>query len=315
MRQTLIALVAVLAACAHRPLATAQEVPARWGSYTVEIVDESGRALPTFEHRGRTYVLGALGQRYLLRFRNRSGRRVEVVASVDGRDVVDGRPASFEKRGYVVSPYGELTIDGYRLSQATVAAFRFSSVPRSYAARKGDARDVGVIGVAVFPDRWPRYVPQPPPYPSPYPYPEPYPSDRAPGARTEAAPESFAEGDAEARRGPPPPATSQPPGALAEGERRAKPGVAAPPHRPGLGTEFAEQHESRVEQVSFERASARPDTVLTLRYDDRPGLLALGVDVDGDRFARHDDAWLRESAQPFPSEPGYCEPPAGWQGR
>src|SRR6266542_5252498 len=163
-------LAATLVACSPR-LVPAQEVPARWGAYSVEAVDESGRSLPTFEHRGRTYVLGALGERYLLRFRNRSGRRVEVVASVDGRDVVDGRPASFDRRGYIVAPYGEVTIDGYRTSQASVAAFRFSSVPRSYAARKGDARDVGVVGVAVFAERV--FVPPPPPYPYPYPYPAP----------------------------------------------------------------------------------------------------------------------------------------------
>jgi len=312
MRPTVIAVVAVLAACAPRGLAAAQEVPARWGSYSVEAVDEAGRVLPTFEHRGKTYVLGALGQRYLLRFRNGSGRRVEVVASVDGRDVVDGRPASFERRGYVVDAYGELTVDGYRLSQAAVAAFRFSSVPRSYAARKGDARDVGVVGLAVFPERSPRYVPPPaygPPYP--YPYPEPDASLGAvpPGARSESAPSG---GKSAAPRAP---AEAEQRAQSDRGVGRANPGLAPQPHRPGLGTEFGEQHDSYVTQVSFERASARPDAVLTLRYDDRPGLIALGVDVDGDRWARRGDAWLRGAAQPFRADAGYSEPPSGWQGR
>jgi len=312
MRPTLIAVVAVLAACAPRGFATAQEVPARWGSCAVEVVDEAGRVLPTFEHRGRTYVLGALGQRYLLRFRNGSGRRVEVVASVDGRDVVDGRPASFERRGYVVAPYGELTIDGYRLSQAAVAAFRFSSVPRSYAARKGDARDVGVIGVAVFPERLPRHAP-PPAFSPPYPYPEPDASlgAPAPGARADGAP-SGGKGEAAPRA----PAEAERNRALSErDERRPSPGFAPQPHRPGLGTEFGEEHDSYVTQVSFERASARPDAVLTLRYDDRPGLLALGIDVDGDRWARRGDASLRRSAEPFRADAGYSEPPPGWHGR
>jgi len=296
------ALAAVLTACSPR-LAPAQEVPARWGGYSVEVVDESGRSLPAFEHRGRTYVLGALGERYLLRFRNRSGRRVEVVASVDGRDVVDGRPASFDRRGYIVAPYGEVTIDGYRTSQASVAAFRFSSVPRSYAARKGDARDVGVVGVAVFAERGPVYVPPPPPYP--YPYPAPNGSnlrDRSEGRAGAEAPEP----PAGAGQPPPSAAPSTPGDAMASApSRRAQ--------RPGLGTEFGEEHESRVEKVSFERASARPDAVLTLRYDDRAGLLALGVDVDGGRFARRDEAWRREAASPFRSEGAYCEPPPAWR--
>ena len=291
---------AATGACSPR-LAHAQEVPARWGAYTVEAVDASGRPLATFEHRGRTYVLGALGERYLLRFRNQSGRRVEVVASVDGRDVVDGRPASFERRGYIVAPYGEVTIDGFRVSQESVAAFRFSTVPRSYAARKGDARDVGVIGVAVFAERRPVYVPPPR-----YPYPAPYPgdSDARPDARSrsEAAP-GPAEGSA------PPPSAAP----LGRGEASAAaPERAQRAPRPGLGTEFGEEHESRVETASFERASARPQAVLTLRYDDRAGLVALGIDVDGGRHARRDEAWRRETASPFRSEAAYCEPPPGW---
>jgi hypothetical protein len=295
MRPIPIALAAVLAACATRGVAAPAEVPARWGAYSVDLVDDAGRPLPTFEHRGRTYVLGTLGQRYLLRIRNGSGRRVEVVASVDGRDVVDGRPAAFGRRGYVVAPYGELAIDGYRLDASSVAAFRFSSVPRSYAARKGDARDVGVIGVAVFPERWPRPAP---PYRPPYqPYPSPAPE----------APERGGEGAAESRGDAP----AAPPGAKqAAPEALAERGRA--PSRPGLGTEFGERHSSHVEEVSFERASDRPEAVLTVRYDDRPGLVALGIDVDRERWARGSDARLRETSTPFRSEPGYCEPPPGW---
>lgn len=166
-----LAFTALLAACAAEPrwtFARSADAPAHQGPWSIELTDEWGRTLPTFEHRGRTFVLGEPGQSYLLHVRNRSGGRVEVVASVDGRDVTDGRPAAFERRGYLVEPYGEVTIDGYRLSRASVAAFRFGSVARSYAASKGDARDVGVVGVAVFPERAPlaRLIPR-----SPYPYP------------------------------------------------------------------------------------------------------------------------------------------------
>ncbi len=297
-------LAATLVACSPR-LVPAQEVPARWGAYSVEAVDESGRSLPTFDHRGRTYVLGALGERYLLRFRNQSSRRVEVVASVDGRDVVDGRPASFARRGYIVAPYGEVTIDGFRTSQESIAAFRFSSVPRSYAARKGDARDVGVVGIAVFAERV--FVPPPPPYPYPYPYPTPNGSNLRDRSQDSAGAAEAPGPQAGVAQPPPPSAAPSSPGeaSAAAPSRRAL--------RPGLGTEFGEQHESHVERVSFERASARPDAILTLRYDDRPGLLALGIDVDGDRWARRDDARRRETASPFRTEASYCEPPPGWR--
>ena len=186
---------------------------------------------------------------------------------MDGRDVVDGRPASLDRRGYVVAPHGELTIDGYRVSEDAVAAFRFSTVSRSYSARKGDARDVGVVGLAAFAER--RYVPPPQAYQSPL-------HDDAPGARSSAAPEPGAgERKAEAPAAP----------GRADGAVAAAPRLQAP-QRPGLGTEFGEQHESRVERTSFERASSRPEAVLTLRYDDCEGLLALGIDVDGDRGRR-----------------------------
>jgi hypothetical protein len=289
MRSTTALLaVTLLAGASCRPALAAPERAARRGPAAIELVDEAGALLPTFEHRGRTYVLGVKGQRYLLRFRNATGRRVEVVASVDGRDVVDGRPASAAKRGYVVEPYGELTIDGFRLSDAAVAAFRFSSVPRSYAAQMGDARDVGVIGVAIFRERW-----VPPPR---RPLPNGAPSDDAygPEARSERS---------ESKGG----AAPAPSAAPSLDGRRADRGLA----RPGLGTEFGEEHGSLVQPVAFERASARPDAVLSLRYDDRDGLLALGVDIDG-RYARgDDDAWLRETATPFRRD-GFARPPPGW---
>ena len=90
MRLATLAL-AVLAACADPSLALARSGAARSGPFTLELLDGSGSVLPTFQHRGRTYVLGALGERYQVRVRNGSGQRVEVVVSVDGRDVVDGQ--------------------------------------------------------------------------------------------------------------------------------------------------------------------------------------------------------------------------------
>ena len=93
MRVHAIAVLAALVSCAA-PLtdAAARPVePARPGAYSVELTDELGNVLPTWSHQGRTYVLGSLGQRYFVRVRNHSGRRAEIVVSVDGRDVLDGR--------------------------------------------------------------------------------------------------------------------------------------------------------------------------------------------------------------------------------
>jgi hypothetical protein len=105
--------------------------------------------------------LGSPGERYTLSIENTTPARFEVVASVDGLDVIDGEDASFEKRGYLVGPHGRVVIDGFRRSDAEVAAFRLGDVARSYAASKGKARNVGVIGVAVFSERRRVYAPEP----------------------------------------------------------------------------------------------------------------------------------------------------------
>lgn len=96
-------------------------------------------------------LIGRVGERYLIVLRNQSDARLEFVASVDGLDVIDGRPAALNKPGYVIAPGQTMRIEGFRRSLAQVAAFRFSSVKDSYAQKKyGDATNVGVIGVAVF---------------------------------------------------------------------------------------------------------------------------------------------------------------------
>jgi hypothetical protein len=120
------------------------------GAVSVRLLDADGRPLPSFEVASRDYVVGEHGQAYSIEVRNHSGSRIEVVATVDGLDVVDGEEGSFSKRGYVVGPFDTVEIDGFRRSTDTVAAFRFGSVRDSYAGRKGKARNVGVIGVAFF---------------------------------------------------------------------------------------------------------------------------------------------------------------------
>ena len=71
--------------------------------------------------------------------------------SVDRLDVIDGRPASFRKRGYILNPHQKLVVDGFRQNTEAVAAFRFGPVRESYAAEKyHNTRNIGVIGLALF---------------------------------------------------------------------------------------------------------------------------------------------------------------------
>jgi len=129
------------------------EVYAGDGSIGIGLVDAAGALLPGIASGGRTLVIGADGERYRLAIRNGTGARFEVVASVDGLDVIDGQPADPNRRGYILDPYDTLVIDGFRQSNDQVAAFRFGAVGESYAARTSGDRNVGVIGVAIFAEK------------------------------------------------------------------------------------------------------------------------------------------------------------------
>jgi hypothetical protein len=120
---------------------------------TVRLLDSSGRPLEGFTSGGNTYVVGNAGDRYTIQIRNSSNVRFEAVTTVDGLDVINGRTGSFSSRGYIVNPQSTVEIDGWRRSTDTVAAFRFGAVGDSYAGKKGDDRNVGVIGVALFEER------------------------------------------------------------------------------------------------------------------------------------------------------------------
>jgi hypothetical protein len=121
------------------------------GLVSVGLRDESKRLYTGFTAAGRHYAIGESGRRYTIVLRNNTNFRLEAVLSVDGLDVLDGKAAAFNKRGYIVDPRGELEVDGFRQSLDAVAAFRFGSVRSSYVGQKtGDTRNVGVIGVALF---------------------------------------------------------------------------------------------------------------------------------------------------------------------
>jgi len=118
---------------------------------SIAIRDQSHRFLPGLVVGDRWFVVGEEGRRYSIVVRNFSDWRLETVISVDGLDVVDGRPASLRKRGYVIDPHKILVVDGFRQSLDTVAAFRFGPVRESYSQEKyHTTRNVGVIGLAAF---------------------------------------------------------------------------------------------------------------------------------------------------------------------
>jgi hypothetical protein len=120
---------------------------------SVRIRDENNSPFESYRFGDRNYVVGQAGDRYTIVLSNRTGHRIEAVTTVDGLDVINGATGSMRNRGYILLPYASVEIDGFRKSEREVAAFRFGAVQDSYAAERGSARNVGVIGVALFDER------------------------------------------------------------------------------------------------------------------------------------------------------------------
>ncbi len=109
-----------------------------------------GDAYPHFDINGKRIVIGENGAHYEVRLENRTKKRIEIVLSVDGLNVLTGKAASPQQHGFVLEPKHWYNVDGFRKDSTTVRSFVFGSVSRSKAAAKGGASNVGVVGLAVF---------------------------------------------------------------------------------------------------------------------------------------------------------------------
>ena len=259
----------------------------------VDVYDRNdGQALPLHTKDGRRYIVGTPGHEYAVRIRNCTGARVLVVTSVDGVNVISGDTAAPSQSGYVLEPWGSVEIAGWRKSMERTAAFYFTDLGNSYAARTGRPDNVGVVGVAVFQEKpvsvtsrdmnrdRPRAkneaddaapaAPQPSATPAPAPAPAP-----AATVRQESA---AATGNA---------------GGLADERSSAGSKKGFAERSLGkLGTGHGRNENSRVTLTSFERASSSPAETIAILYDRRENLVAMGV-LPSPRLARRDP-------QPFP---------------
>jgi hypothetical protein len=228
---------------------------ANWPStrVDVEIYDRTeGRVLPVYFHGGRRYVVGKPGNEYAIRVRNASGERALAVMSVDGVNVISGDTASPAQSGYVLAPSESADIAGWRKDMTRTAAFYFTALPDSYAARTGRPDNVGVIGVAVFREKQ-RAIP--------------YGSLRRDRA---AASADAAEGGSNAQSAP----------------REAMPSAPMMKQQQQLGTGHGRSEDSTAQYTTFERASNTPTETIAIYYDSYQNLLAQGVPVASQPIAR-----------------------------
>jgi hypothetical protein len=256
-------------------------------AYRAQLEALDGSTLPTFQHAGASFVLGEPGERYNVRVYNPTGERVEAVITIDGRDAVTGEVGDYvAQRGYLIEPWGSVVVEGFRRSLDEVAAFRFTARGSSYSARRGTPQNVGVIGVALFPEKARA--------------PRPLWKARRPATsdREERAPSTGAAAT--------PPRSAPAPAEASEAYRDAAPQKRKGAGPSNIGTEYGEDHSSRVVEVAFERRTpTHPAAVLRMRYDDYEGLQARGVDLSSLDYAYRQPS----EPEPFPYSRSRFAPP------
>jgi hypothetical protein len=247
-------------------------------SVSVEVDGEPASLYPAPDGSDRFYLEAREGRRYSLSLANQSGQRVGVVLTVDGLNVISGTRDEGRGRMYVLDPWQRTSIRGWRSSLQDVREFTFVDERASYAARSGKAnRKMGWIELAVYRER-------------------------------DAV-------DFQATR-PPAPTWNEPlegeDEAAADSPRREKaqrsdrsieapaPSAASGAERSYPGTGWGRRTHDPVVLVDFQ-PEAQASQTLTLRYEYRPALVALGVfpyRVPADR--------LRERER---AESGFAQPP------
>jgi hypothetical protein len=243
------------------------------GLVQVDVFDRAdAAALPVYAKHGRNYIVGTPGHEYALRIRNCSNRRVLAVTSVDGINVISGDTAAPSQSGYVLDPWGSVEIAGWRKSMDRTAAFYFTDLGDSYAARTGRPQNVGVVGVAVFQEK------------------------SQPIAGRDFHKDLGASGE-------PIPAPSTSRQESAAGSVAEEDSLESARKSPGkLGTGHGRSEDSLVTMVAFERATDWPAETVAIQYDRRESLAAMGV------LPRHYYA-DRHQPDPFPGAMRFAPDP------
>ena len=236
----------------------------------VQVLDRStGETLPMYWHNGRWWVPGKPGGRYAITLANHSGGRALGVVSVDGVNVVSGESAAHDQVGYVLGRGQYAQITGWRKDMTRVAAFEFTALANSYAARTGRPDNVGVIGVAVFRER-----PKP-----------------------ESPPPVISRQEKQASSSDAAPAPAAGASAANESEDRKR-ADSASAREQSIGTGHGRNERSVTSYTDFERAQSTPNELIAIHYDSRDNLIAMGV------IPRP-----RKVPNPFPATAGFVPDP------
>jgi len=132
-----------------------------YSAVDMEIVSDQRGSLRNFtvhserENIERNYVIAKNDERYRIRVRNRSNRRVGVVIAVDGRNIISGKKSHLKshERMYILEPFQTQEFEGWRTGRNRTNRFYFTNMEDSYAADWGDYSAMGVVALSVFQER------------------------------------------------------------------------------------------------------------------------------------------------------------------
>jgi hypothetical protein len=271
-----------------------------------------------YYHNGAIWIEGREGNNYTIDIRNNTPSRALFIVSVDGLDVLVGKPAGPSSQGYVVEPYGTISIPGWKINNQEAAEFFFSRSRDSYVnAIGGSTSNTGVIGTMVFAE----YLD---PSSSPYniaryysgnavnhnsrTYPAVLNNSWVGASLTESADRRI---DASMVKG----ATAAMP--MSHGEVKTSGGIldmvaqnaiTSSPVTQDVGTGFGNATQWQTQTTQFRRANPdQPDAVLAMYYNTARNLEKMGIRLRKKRDVSY-------QANPFPAytTSSGCKPPDGW---
>jgi hypothetical protein len=254
--------------------------------FSVDVLVD-GRPVAEYAARGRRYVEALENAEYELRVHNPTGSRVAVALAVDGLNSIDARHTSaWDGHKWVIEPYGTIHVRGWQMSGESARRFYFTTERDSYAAKLGQAANVGIITAVFFRERRPVTI-------MPV-----TPSERRPPYREDgmsndkSAPTAGSSGET-SRAGS---------GRDAPKQRSAQ--SYPPPDDESAATGIGRSVRNDVQWIKMDLDS-RPAGEITIRYEYRASLVRLGI-IPRD-YPRPNVLDRRERAQGF--EPKYCPQP------
>src|SRR5438270_379175 len=254
--------------------------------FSVEILVD-GRPLGEYAARGRRYVEALENAEYEVRIHNPSSARVAVALSVDGLNSIDARHTSaWDAHKWVISPCGTIYVRGWQMSSENARRFYFTTERDSYAAKLGQAANLGVISAVFFRERRPYTITPVTPSQSRPPY------EKEDTIRDQRSATSSSAGEA----------------GRTEGGRDAAKSRSVPSYPPpddeSAATGIGRSVRNDVQWIKMD-LDPRAASDITIRYEYRAGLVRLGI-LPRD-YPRPDVLDRRERAKGF--EPKYCPQP------